>query len=342
MELERGQAGARVPLLHRPGDGRAAGQLRAPLRPARAGPPRRRAGDADAARGRGAAGAAALLRAPARGRDRARPRRLLPPAAQGLESAARRAGRGRGAADGRGAGMERARLRAAPTSRCRGGSAPAPCSPRSTRWSGRASAPSGSSTSATGSRSTCRRRSASTATTSSPSCSATGWSPASTSKATARRGCCGWSAPSPSRGSTTGVVARELADELRLVAEWLGLGGVEVARKGDLAATLRKAGRLMPQSDYTFGDSDLAARRLELVGTTFEDTTRDFLARGGPDRAGAGGRPRQRAGPHDRAAARDAPPGADDGGRLLPRLRRADRASGRAATTTSRRSRPTC
>ena len=37
------------------------------------------------------------------------------------------------------------------------------------------------------------------------------------------------------------VVARELADELRLVSEWLGLGGVEVARKGDLAGTLRKA-----------------------------------------------------------------------------------------------------
>jgi SAM-dependent methyltransferase len=33
----------------------------------------------------------------------------------------------------------------------------------------------------------------------------------------------------------------------------------------------------MPQDDYTFGDSDLAQRRLELVGTTFEDTTRDFL-----------------------------------------------------------------
>jgi uncharacterized protein len=37
------------------------------------------------------------------------------------------------------------------------------------------------------------------------------------------------------------LVARELADELRLVSEWLGLGGVEVARKGDLAGTLRKA-----------------------------------------------------------------------------------------------------
>jgi trans-aconitate 2-methyltransferase len=33
----------------------------------------------------------------------------------------------------------------------------------------------------------------------------------------------------------------------------------------------------MPLDDYTFGDSDLAERRLELVGTTFQDTTRDFL-----------------------------------------------------------------
>ncbi len=37
------------------------------------------------------------------------------------------------------------------------------------------------------------------------------------------------------------AVARELADELRLVSRWLGLGGVEVARKGDLAAALRRA-----------------------------------------------------------------------------------------------------
>ena len=36
-------------------------------------------------------------------------------------------------------------------------------------------------------------------------------------------------------------VARELADELRLVTEWQGLGGIKVARKGDLAAKLRKA-----------------------------------------------------------------------------------------------------
>ncbi|HEX3238595.1 MAG TPA: crosslink repair DNA glycosylase YcaQ family protein [Solirubrobacterales bacterium] len=37
------------------------------------------------------------------------------------------------------------------------------------------------------------------------------------------------------------TVAAELADELRLLSGWLGLGGVSVARKGDLAAPLRKA-----------------------------------------------------------------------------------------------------
>jgi uncharacterized protein YcaQ len=36
-------------------------------------------------------------------------------------------------------------------------------------------------------------------------------------------------------------VAAELADELRLLSGWLGLGGVSVTRKGDLAAVLRRA-----------------------------------------------------------------------------------------------------
>lgn len=36
-------------------------------------------------------------------------------------------------------------------------------------------------------------------------------------------------------------VAAELAEELRLLSGWLGLGGVSVARKGDLASSLRKA-----------------------------------------------------------------------------------------------------
>ena len=42
-------------------------------------------------------------------------------------------------------------------------------------------------------------------------------------------------------GADGAHVAAELADELRLLSEWLGLGGVSVARKGDLASALRKA-----------------------------------------------------------------------------------------------------
>jgi uncharacterized protein YcaQ len=36
-------------------------------------------------------------------------------------------------------------------------------------------------------------------------------------------------------------VAVELAEELRLTAEWLGLVGVDVAERGDLAGALRSA-----------------------------------------------------------------------------------------------------
>jgi uncharacterized protein YcaQ len=39
----------------------------------------------------------------------------------------------------------------------------------------------------------------------------------------------------------TAEVAEELADELRLLSDWLGLGGLSVTRKGDLAAALRNA-----------------------------------------------------------------------------------------------------
>ena len=42
-------------------------------------------------------------------------------------------------------------------------------------------------------------------------------------------------------GVDSAHVAAELADELRLLSDWLGLGGVSVARKGDLAAALRGA-----------------------------------------------------------------------------------------------------
>ncbi|HEX6602155.1 MAG TPA: crosslink repair DNA glycosylase YcaQ family protein, partial [Solirubrobacterales bacterium] len=39
----------------------------------------------------------------------------------------------------------------------------------------------------------------------------------------------------------TAHVAEEQAEELRLLSEWLELGDVSVARKGDLAAPLRRA-----------------------------------------------------------------------------------------------------
>jgi uncharacterized protein YcaQ len=42
-------------------------------------------------------------------------------------------------------------------------------------------------------------------------------------------------------GAPTSHVAAELAAELRLLSDWLGLGGVSVARKGDLAALLSRA-----------------------------------------------------------------------------------------------------
>jgi uncharacterized protein len=42
-------------------------------------------------------------------------------------------------------------------------------------------------------------------------------------------------------GVDAAEVAKELADELRLVSEWQGLGGVKVGRKGDLAPALRSA-----------------------------------------------------------------------------------------------------
>ncbi|HEV7614719.1 MAG TPA: crosslink repair DNA glycosylase YcaQ family protein [Solirubrobacterales bacterium] len=42
-------------------------------------------------------------------------------------------------------------------------------------------------------------------------------------------------------GVDSAHVAEELADELRLLSGWLGLGGIAVGRKGDLASALRRA-----------------------------------------------------------------------------------------------------
>ena len=48
-------------------------------------------------------------------------------------------------------------------------------------------------------------------------------------------------------GADPSAVARELAEELRALSAWLGLGGVSVASKGDLAAPLRLALRQAPR-----------------------------------------------------------------------------------------------
>lgn len=39
---------------------------------------------------------------------------------------------------------------------------------------------------------------------------------------------------------------------------------------------------MTPSGDYTFGDSELAARRLELLGSAFQETTRGFVAAAAP------------------------------------------------------------
>lgn len=39
---------------------------------------------------------------------------------------------------------------------------------------------------------------------------------------------------------------------------------------------------MTPSGDYTFGDSELAARRLELLGSAFQETTRNFIAGAAP------------------------------------------------------------
>ncbi|MBS1884264.1 MAG: YcaQ family DNA glycosylase [Actinobacteria bacterium] len=53
-----------------------------------------------------------------------------------------------------------------------------------------------------------------------------------------------------------GEVARALADELREVSRWLGLGGVEVARKGDLAGALRREVAAAAGDQHNAGDDE--------------------------------------------------------------------------------------
>ena len=106
-------------------------------------------------------------------------------------------------------------------------------------------ASSGCSASATGSRSTSRSPSASTATTCCRSCSATGSSRGSTSRPTAPPACCCVQA-AHAEPDAPPETAAELAAELDSMAEWLGLGGVAVQPRGDLAARSLAAAACRP------------------------------------------------------------------------------------------------
>ena len=121
------------------------------------------------------------------------------------------------------------------------GARPAPCCRRSTRWSGTAGARSGSSASTTGSRSTRLSRSAGSATTCCRSCSATQLVGRVDLKSDRQAGVLrvqsAWLEP----GADPQHIAAELAAELELVAQWQGLGAIEVKRRGDLAPALARA-----------------------------------------------------------------------------------------------------
>ena len=224
---------------------RAAARLRAPLRPARAGAAARPCSTTPDAR-RDEDAQRELLRIAARALGVAtepRPARLLPPARRPTRKprVAELVEAGEllpVAVEGWGAaGLPATRARA-----CRAASTRARCV-GAVRLAGLGArrAPSGCSASATGSRSTCPRPSACTATTCCRSCSATGSSRASTSRPTAQAG----AAARPGRARRARRARRRRPrrwrDELERMAGWLGLGGVSVVDRGDLAPALRPA-----------------------------------------------------------------------------------------------------
>ena len=270
-------------------DGDAARHLRARLRPHRARAAGSDPGDADAVGRGGAARALADVGAGARRRHRVRPARLFPAGRRRHQGAAGRAGRGGRPAAGDGRGLGQARLSRSRARASRAGSRRAPCSRRSIRWSGSATARTASSTSSIASRSTRRSPSALTAITSCPSCSATGWSAGSTSSRTAPTASC-WPMPCISRRcrSPAGRGGR-CDEELRLMADWLGLE-TRGERKRTMNDLVLKGGRVIDPSqgldrvtDIAFAGGKVAAIGDGLSGTDTRDVARqDRLAR--PDR----------------------------------------------------------
>ena len=212
--------------------------VRGPLRPARAGDPRRRAGAADAQRRGGPPRAGPACRALARGRHRALPARLLPDARRPGAPRDRDARRDRGAAPGHGRGLEAPGVppprRPPPAPRGRAGPAqpvrPGRLGARADRAALRLPLPHRDLRAAP--------RSGSTATTCCRSCSATGSSAGSTSRPTASRVAC-WSrrrTPSPAHRPRP---ATSSSAELRRLADWLELSAIVVEPRGDLASSLR-------------------------------------------------------------------------------------------------------
>ena len=236
------EAGARVPVLERPTLGPSSRELRARVRHHRTADP------AGVVRRRGRAGAMRTKSSWSAPRDHSA---SGPPATWPTTTGSTPRTPGRSSrSSSRSSSRKAASFRRAstvglnpptciPTPRSRAASTLGRCSRRSTRWSGSGRARSGSSTSATASRSTRRSPSGSTATTCCHSCSGTRSSPAWTSRPSGPTTCC---ARRVRRGRPrSDRDAGPLAEELALLAGWLGLERVVVDDHGDLGPALQHA-----------------------------------------------------------------------------------------------------